>query len=238
MNVVIMQPFYLFLRKHFHLVQRADLYVFMDTAQFVKGGHHNRNRIKGPEGYQWLTLPIVKKGKFGQTIKEAELNYNVDWRDKHWKAIQFAYAKAPYFKTYADFFEDVYKQDWKTLADINIYLIEKISEFMGIKDTKYVRLSDVEFEETENPTQRLINICEAVGATNYIIGTRAKDYLEEELWEKTNVNLEFYEPQYDPYPQLWGQFLDHCAIIDLLLNCGPESGDYIWGKHFSGKALS
>jgi len=230
MNVVIMQPFYLFLRKHFHQVQRADLYLFMDDTQFVKNGHHNRNRIKGPNGYIWLTVPVLQKGRFGQPIKDVEINNIENWRKKHWMSLKQNYARAPFFKDYADFFEEVYCKEWKLLGDLNMYLIEHISRFLGINHTRFKRLSELDIQNP-NPSQRLIDICEAVGATNYVIGTRAKDYMEEERWEKSTVTLEYFEPEYPPYPQLWGdEFLDHLAVVDLLFNCGPQAGNYIWGE--------
>ena len=104
MNVVIMQPFYLFLRKHFHQVQRADLYIFMDDSQFVKNGHHNRNRIKGVDGYIWLTVPIYQK--LGQKIGEVMIDNSRNWTKKHWQSIKQNYSKSQYFKLYAEFFED------------------------------------------------------------------------------------------------------------------------------------
>jgi hypothetical protein len=228
MNVVIMQPFYLFLRKHFHQIQRSNLYIFMDDTQFVKNGHHNRNRIKGPNGYVWLTVPVYHK--FGQKLNEVVIDNTKNWRKKHWESIKQCYSKAKFFKNYADFFEDVYKREWEKLVDINIYLIINISQFLGI-ETKFIKLSELNIQN-DNPTQRLIDICEHVGATNYIIGTRAKDYMEEWRWQFTKVNLEYFEPKYPPYPQLFGDFLDNCSIIDLLFNCGSESGEYIWGKYF------
>ena len=223
-----MQPFYLFLRKHFHQIKRADLYIFMDDTQFVKNGHHNRNRIKGTNGYIWLTVPI--KHNYGQNINEVVIDNNKNWKKKHWLSIYQSYSKAPFFKKYADFFEDVYENEWEKLSDLNIYLIKNISEFLQIKDTRFEVLSEMNIRTNDDPTQRLIDICESVGATNYIIGTRAKDYMEERRWENTKVNLEYFEPEYSDYPQIHGDFLNNCAIIDLLFNCGPDSGKYIWGE--------
>jgi len=227
MNVVIMQPFYLFLRKHFYLIKRADLYIHMDTVQFVRRGHHNRNRIKTTQGYLMLTVPTVNLGSHNQMIKDVKIDNSQNWQQKHWKSICQNYPRAPYFKDYFNFFEDVYSSQWEYLADLNIYLIENISKFLGIENTSFSRLSDMDIETDANPTQRLIDICESVGATNYIIGTRAKDYMEEWRWKKTDVDLEYFEPEYPPYPQLWGEFLDNCAIIDLLFNCGDKSSIYI-----------
>lgn len=228
MNVVVMQPFYLFLRKHFHQVQRADLYIFMDDTQFVKNSHHNRNRIKGVNGLIWLTVPVVHSGKFGQKLNEAAIDNTRNWRKKHWESILQSYRRAPHFKLYADFFEDVYRREWTMLAELNMYLIRHIASFLGIRSTEFRVLSEMNVAN-DNPTQRLIDICEHVGATRYIIGTRAKDYMEDERWASTRVALEYFEPDYPPYPQQFGEFAPHVAIIDLLFNCGKESGRYIWG---------
>lgn len=229
MNVVIMQPFYLFLRKHFHQVQIADLYIFMDDTQFVRRAHHNRNRIKSHDGLIWLTVPVYQKGKFSQAIKDVEIDNQLGWRKKHFESIKKCYSKAPYFRDYSDFFEDAYNREWKLLADLNIYMIKNISSFLGIKDTKFLRLSDLNIEN-ENITQRIIDICENVGAKNFIVGTRAKDFMDEDRWKNTDVRLNYYEPVYPEYPQLHGPFADNCAIIDLLFNCGPDSYKYIWGS--------
>jgi hypothetical protein len=198
----------------------------MDDTQFVKNSHQNRNRIKTPNGLQWLTVPI--KHQFGQRINDVEIDFKQRWRENHWKSIVVNYSKAEFFKQYSDFFESVYKMDWTKLADLNIYLIEQISRFLGINDTKFSKLSELQIHN-DNPTQRLIDICENVGATNYIIGNRAKDYMEEWRWEKTKVTLEYYEPSYCEYPQLYGDFKDNCSIVDLLFNHGPNSCKYIWG---------
>ncbi len=230
MNVVIMQPFYLFLRKHFHQIYRADTYVFYDDVQFVKHGHHNRNRIKGADGYVWLTVPVLHKDRFGQLIKDVEIDTTSKWRRKHWESIKQCYQKAPYFKRYADFFYNCYKQEWRTLCDLNIHLIVNISEMLGINGVRFLRSSELNITE-KNPTQRLIDICENLGATRYIIGTRAKEYMEEDRWDRSKVELEWFEPDYPQYPQQYGSFLESCAIIDLLFNCGSESGEYIWGRH-------
>jgi hypothetical protein len=198
----------------------------MDDVQFVKNGHHNRNRIKGADGYIWLTVPVFQK--LGQKIAEVSIDNSRKWNQKHWRSIQQNYGKSRFFKRYADFFGEFYTKEWQKLADLNIALIENISGFLGIHDTDFVRLTELDYPDSENPTQRLINICESVKATRYIIGTRARDYMEEWRWERTTVQLEYFEPEYPEYPQLWEGFLDHCAIIDLLFNCGPDSAKYIW----------
>lgn len=231
MNVVIMQPHYLFLRKHFHQIYRADIYVFYDDVQFVKNYHHNRNRIKNPKGYTWLTVPVLHKGRSRQLIKDVEINSRIRWGKKHWQSIQYNYSRAPYFKNYRDFFEQCYSQRWDSLSELNIFLIKSIAQLLGITNVSFVRSSELGIQNS-NPTQRLIDICKYLGASRYIIGISAKKYMEEKKWAETEIRLEWFEPQYPPYPQLWEGFLDNCSILDLLFNCGPESYKYIWGDIF------
>lgn len=209
----------------------------MDDTQFVKNGHHNRNRIKGKDGLIWLTVPVLQKGKHGQLLKDVKIDNHTDWRKKHWQSIIHCYSKAPYFRNYSGFFEDAYIKEWEILADLNIYFIVNISEFLGIKNTKFIRLSELNIPGND-PTQRLIDICGHFKATDYFIGIRAKDYMDESKWEKTNVRLNYFEPVYPEYPQLFGKFEENCSIIDLLFNCGKDSYEYIWGKYFETNIMN
>src|SRR5438876_6902053 len=59
MIVTIHQPNYLPYLGFFHKLANADVFVVYDTAQYSKQlGLHNRNRIKTPQGAQWLTVPV------------------------------------------------------------------------------------------------------------------------------------------------------------------------------------
>lgn len=236
-RVVIMQPFYLFLRKHFHLIQKSDVYVFYDDVQFVLHHHHNRNRIKGPNGYIWLTVPVKHTGRSKQLISDVVIDNGVYrkhqrlWQKRQWMAIQQHYSKAPFFSRYYDFFEDCFSHNWTNLCELNIYLIKNLVKFLKIADVRFLRSSELNIYH-ENPTQRLVNICEHLGATHYMLGARGKSYMEEDRWSRTTIKLEYFEPEYPPYPQLYGEFLDNCSIIDLLFNCGQDSYRYIWGDIF------
>jgi hypothetical protein len=39
----------------------------------VKRHWHNRNRIKTANGVEWLTIPVVVKGRFEQVIEQVEI---------------------------------------------------------------------------------------------------------------------------------------------------------------------
>src|SRR3954451_6747144 len=94
-RIAIIQSCYVPWKGFFDLIGQCDRYVIFDRAQFVKRHWHNRNRIKTTRGTKWLTIPVVTKGRFQQPIDEVEIAE--PWADKHWRTIELAYARAPFF---------------------------------------------------------------------------------------------------------------------------------------------
>lgn len=86
-----------------HKIALSDTYVYLDTVQYLKKDWNNRNKIKTAQGWIWLTVPVITKSKFEQTLQEVRINNQVDWRHKHWQSIRLNYSKSPYFQRYAVF---------------------------------------------------------------------------------------------------------------------------------------
>ena len=224
MKAVILQPTYLPWVGYFGLIDIADVFVFYDDVQFVERSWQRRNKIKMPNGnWIWLSVPVIQK--FGQKINEITVNNNTKWAEKHRKSIKHAYSKAPFFKDYAPIFEELYKKEWTYLSDLNITLIKKITELSGLNDTKFIRSSELKVEGEK--TDRLINLLTKIGADEYISGPAAKAYVEAEKFKKAGITLFWYEFNHPTYPQLYGDFIPYLSIIDLLLNTGKDTMDYI-----------
>ena len=224
MKAVILQPMYLPWMGYFGLIDVADVFVFYDDVQFVERSWQRRNKIKMPNGnWIWLTVPVIKK--FGQKINEVRINNNINWSEKHWKSIRHAYSKAPHFKDYADIFENVYKRKWDYLVDLNVTIIKKISELLGLDDTKFIFSSKLNVEGKK--TDRLINILNKIGADEYISGPTAKAYIEPEKFKKAGIKLYWFEFNHPVYPQLYGDFIPYLSVIDLLFNTGDKAINYI-----------
>ena len=74
-------PNYIPWRGYFDIIGHADKVVLYDDAQYTKDDWRNRNRLLGAQGPFWLTIPIKKRGLFGQAINEAEAADN-SWQKK------------------------------------------------------------------------------------------------------------------------------------------------------------
>ncbi len=236
MKCVILQPSYIPWRGYFHQIEKADVFIFYDDVQYDKNGWRNRNRIKTAQGLQWLTIPVHTKGSVAEGIPINQINISWDkpWNVHHWRAIQFAYSKAPFFGKYRDLFEEMYARHPVLLADFTIQTTIELAEVLGITGTRFLRSSDLENIEGEK-TDRLISILHAVGADHYISGPSARDYIEAEKFEEAGIRLEYMTYDYPQYGQLHGAFEPQVSIIDLLFMTGGRALEYITGETHAAK---
>jgi WbqC-like protein family len=233
---VILQPSYVPWRGYFDLVHRADVFVFYDDVQYDKHGWRNRNRIKTPNGTQWLTIPVSSKGNVtgGLKIADVRITWTQDWAKKHAATLRQSYARAPFFRHYAPMIESFYADRAgragrpELLADFTIETTRELAKALGITHTRFVRSS--ELGVTGDRTERLVRILEAVSATHYISGPSARAYIEEAVFAEAKIGLEYMVYDYPEYEQLHPPYDPGVSVLDLLFMKGPEAPVYIWGR--------
>ena len=230
MKCVILQPSYIPWRGYFHQIYKADTFIFYDDVQFDKNGWRNRNIIKTSQGSQWLTIPVRTKGavSHGLPINRIPIAWDKPWNLHHWRGIQMAYKKAPFFKDYIEFFEQMYAPHEEWLADFTIQSTIEIARLLGIQHTHFLKSSEIP-GITGEKTDRLIQILNSVGADHYISGPAAKAYIEEEKFHHAGIKLEYMHYNYSEYPQLHPPFESKVSIIDLMFMTGTNAINYIIG---------
>lgn len=224
-KIAILQSNYIPWKGYFDLIAAVDEFILFDDVQYTKNDWRNRNKIKTPSGVQWITVPVVVKGKFGQKINETLINGNY-WSTLHWKTIIQNYRHAPYFYDIALWLEPIFLHSRFTyISELNRCLIDNICRYLNIK-TKISNSN--EYNLIEGKTDRLVDLCVQAGATEYISGPSAHAYINEEIFFRKNINITWFDYKgYKEYPQLWGEFVHNVSILDLLFNCGKESSHYM-----------
>jgi WbqC-like protein family len=224
-RICIIQSCYIPWKGFFDLIGRCDEYVVFDSAQYVRGHWHNRNRIKTANGVEWLTIPVIAKGRFAQPICEVEIEK--PWADKHWRAIELAYKRAAFFEPIAPAVKSWYERADKQarLSDVNAIFLHGIAGLLGLK-TRIV--SDAAYPAQGIKTERLLGIAHAAGADRYLSGPSAQAYLDEAMFASAGIATEWMS--YDGYPayqQLHGGFEHAVTVLDLLFNTGIEAPRYL-----------
>lgn len=225
-SVVITQSNYIPWRGYFDQIRFADSLVFFDDAQFTRRDWRNRNKIKTAHGLLWLTVPVEVKGKFSQSIKNTRVA-DKSWADKHLKSIQAAYGKAPYWKEVFPVLEEGYARAsrFDFLSEVNFCLIQTINSFLNIK-TPISRSSD--YTLTEGKNERLASICQQLGATHYLSGPTAKNYLDPAVFAEHGITVQYFDyNDYPDYPQLHGEFEGAVSMVDLLFNVGSSATSFM-----------
>ncbi len=217
--VAIHQPHYLPWLGYLAKLDRADDFVYLDTVQFERSGWQNRNRIKGPQGAQWLTVPV--RHRFGQRIADVEIPEADGWRRKHRQALATHYGGAPHFTAAWPALETLYAARWERLADLAVASVECLARLLGIR-CPTARASALG-ELPEEPTARLVAICRHLGADTYLAGAGGPGYMDMDAFARAGIRVLVQDYRHPEYPQRYGPFVPHLAAVDLLCNAGPES---------------
>lgn len=219
-TVGVLQPGYLPWLGFFDLIDRTDVFVLYDDVQYDKHGWRNRNRIKTATGPRWLTVP-VHHGHLGSAIVDVRIDNQLPWARKHVRSLRQSYARAPYAERYLPDVEAVLAERWERLVDLDIALVELLCGWLGLEG-RVVRSSTLGIRGRRN--ERLLAICRHFEATRYLTGNAARAYLDVPLFERHGIEVEWQSYLHPVYPQLHGPFEINMSALDLLLNCGDESG--------------
>ncbi|WNV05377.1 WbqC family protein [Candidatus Methylospira mobilis] len=224
-KVAILQSNYIPWKGYFDLIAAVDEFILYDDMQYTRRDWRNRNQIKTPQGVQWLTVPVLAKGKYHQKIRETEIDGS-DWALAHWQSLALNYRRAPHFSEIAAWIEPLYlDQRYTHISQLNRRFIEAVCRYLGITT---VISNSWDYSLPDGKTERLADMCRQAGGTEYISGPSAKNYIEEPVFTERGVRLTWFDYSGFPeYPQRWGDFTHGVSIVDLLFNCGRHAADFM-----------
>ncbi len=224
-SCIITQSNYIPWKGYFDSINQVDIFVIYDDMQYTKRDWRNRNYIKTPQGLKWLSIPVEVSGKFHQKINETLIS-DKSWNKSHWESIKQNYKDAPCFKDNKDWLENLYMNcNFDRLTDVNEYFLKEIGNYLGINTT--YRRSE-EFKLSEDRTEKIVDICKELGVDQYYTGPSAKDYMIEEKFTEKGIELNYFDYSgYKVYPQLYGEFEHGVSIIDMILNLGKNTNNYL-----------
>ena len=217
-----MQPTYIPWAGYFDLINRSDVFVFLNNVQFSKQSWQVKNKILSNGNELKLTVPI-KKARLSTNIDQIIIDDSQPWRKKHLKSIYYSYLRSPFFNDVYPVIEKIICNKTNImLVDLNVEIIKTLSSkifdkcfFIDSRDLKIY---------SDDKLDRIIKICKIVDATEYLSPSGSIAYLEAMNYKQrfSNSSLDFSVHNYIPtkYTQLNSPFRPFLSIIDLLFNEG------------------
>jgi hypothetical protein len=224
-KIAILQSNYIPWKGYFDIINTVNEFVIYDEVQYTKNDWRNRNLIKKPGGLMWLTIPC-RRERLNQSIKDTRI-YSKYWYRKHLNALYSNYASAPAFKEMIQKIREWYisASDKKYISDINIHFIRAVVEYLEIKT---IITSSTDYGACGDRIGKLVDICKKAGATEYISGSSARNYLNENEFTNSGIKLSYFDYSgYPTYEQIHSPYTDRVSIIDLILHKGSDTPEFM-----------
>lgn len=196
MRVGIIQSNYVPWLGYFEFISKCDLFILLDSVQYTRRDWRNRNKIRTPRGDVWLTIPLKQSGNFEAKINEMEVSDPL-WCKQHFDILRQAYRGAVNWKRYEDELEWAYIDSPSMLTGINSRFLALACEWLKVHTP--IR-ADSDFQADGVKSERLIALCKSAGATRYLSGPSAKNYLDEKLFNDNGIAVDWM--QYSEWPKL------------------------------------
>jgi hypothetical protein len=203
---LLIESHYLPCIAYFSAISTGKTIIIERHEHYVKQTYRNRCHINASHGKEVLIIPITSKHN-KVLITDVKIDYAQKWLNNHWRTIQSAYGKAPFFEYYSDELHEVLFRQQTFLYDLNIDLLT-----LCLKWLKW----DVTIEES-------LAYEKTPGSTIYDL----RSFL-------TPKNEDYTARIYKPvqYHQVFGNaFADNLSLIDLIFCSGPEAGRIVSSSH-------
>jgi hypothetical protein len=202
------------------MVRSADMLMYLDDVQYTRRDWRNRNLVMGTDAPQWLTIPVQVAGKYHAKIHEIECA-NTTWWRSHLSSLDSVYKN---FTAYHQFRQQLGSKleqagELKFLSQVNRHMNDWLFSILGIHVTC---LNARDFPSSSDKSERLADLCAATRADTYITGPAARNYLDESLFSRLNLQVGWIN--YEQLPELPEvvRTSRELSIIHLLATLGPD----------------
>jgi hypothetical protein len=227
LTLAVLQPGYLPWLGYFDQMARADVFVHYDDVQYDKHSWRNRNRIKSATGEPaWLTVPVRHSGLDRPRLNEVLIDARSPWPRKHLGTLRQFYGRVPGFEERIAPIARILEAGHDRLVDLDLDLVEHFRGALGITTPAH-RSSRLGIPGEKS--ERLLALCRHFGATRYLSGAAARDYLDVAAFEAKGVSVVWQDYRHPVYRQPHGAFVPFLSAVDLLLNEGAAAGSVIRG---------
>lgn len=173
----------------------------------------NRYAIMSAAGPMVLSIPVKRPMGNHTPLKDVLREEPAKWVNLHWRAIESAYNKSPFFLYYRDAYENIFRNPPDKLIDLNRQFLDITLKFCGLNSSyaftgEYYKIYPEEIADMRHfimPKQPQLHRLSINHFKNYVQVFSAMQ-----------------------------PFVPNLSVLDLLFNLGPEANDYLM-SHVPGR---
>jgi len=214
MKVAIMQPYFFPYIGYFQLIAAVDMFIVYDNIKYTKKGWISRNRMLQNGKDVVFSLPLKSDSDY---LDVCERRLSADFnRDKLLNQFKAAYRRAPYFELTLPLIEQIVRYEDTNLFRFLRHSIVKTCEHLGIV-TEIRISSDIAIDHRLKGQEKVLAICEAVGANIYVNAVGGMELYSKEIFREKGIDLKFIKPKPFEYEQFGSTFVPWLSIIDVMM---------------------
>lgn len=220
MKVAIIQPYFFPYLGYYQIINAVDTFVIYDDVNYIKKGWINRNRILLNNNQDKLITLSLNKASQNKLINEIDI---LDNKQSLLSLIQSTYHKAAYRNEIVGFLQDCFSNEEINLSQFLADALKKTCSLLSM-DTDIVLSSQLPNDKNLKGEEKIIDICEALGASQYMNPIGGQSLYSEERFAQHNLDLKFHNfipVEYEQH-QKGAVFFSHLSIIDALMFSGIE----------------
>ncbi|HUW94304.1 MAG TPA: WbqC family protein [Anaerolineae bacterium] len=227
MKIGIMQPYFFPYLGYFDLINVVDHFVVYDSVQYIKQGWINRNRILKPAaGWQYITVPVDRSSfhdSYRTAIMDVEICELENWKGRIIRQLDHYRGKAPYFWETVNLVKSCLDVEERSIARLNVSTLEKMCHALHLGfNYRFSSEIHLTLDRSLSALDRLLAICENLGATKYINTPGGRDLYGDQPFREKGMEVEFRNLPPLEYSCSGYEFIPNLSIIDVLMWNAPE----------------
>lgn len=216
MKIAIMQPTFIAPASYFRLFAASDMFVVLDSVQFDRRWHTHRQKLTDRNGNkQWLTLPIKKTDRDRTMIKDLQWQEDAQekWNEQIRKFSVFDFELPILSLRHCS--QEICSYDASVMDYLDMTMYSALRELKMQKNNTRgynYKSSELDIDLDLRGQERILAICQKLGATEYINSPGGRHLYDEDKFSKENIKLTFL-------PEWKGSY---DSILERLVHEKPE----------------
>ena len=221
MKLAIMQPYFFPYIGYFSLIKHTDEFILFDTAQYIRHGWIDRNRIlKQTNDWQYINVPLTKHS-LETKIKDVKINNQENWKEKIFKQLLHYKKKSPFYNETINVLSQGLQIETDSIVELNANTLRCVCEYLGINfNYKIYTEMDSKIQKVNAPDEWALNICKAIGnVEEYWNPPGGMEFFDRSKYEDAGVKLYFQKVNIKPYPQRRGpeNIITGLSMLDVMM---------------------